>query len=57
MEGAKRLVTRRGDVVDRIDGLEDAARAARGRLPDLLVDEATTVAEREIGRASCRERV
>ncbi len=46
MEGAKRLVTRRGDVVDRIDGLEDAARAARGRLPDLLVDEATTVAER-----------
>jgi len=46
VEGAKRLVTRRGDVVDRIDGLEDAARAARGRLPDLLVDEATTVAER-----------
>lgn len=46
VEGAKRLVSRRGEVVDRIDGLEDAARAARGRLPDLLVDEATTVAER-----------
>ena len=46
VEGAKRLVTRRGDLVDRIDGLEEAARAARGRLPDLLVDEATTVAER-----------
>jgi energy-coupling factor transporter ATP-binding protein EcfA2 len=46
VEGAKRLVTRRGDLVDRIDGLEEATRAARGRLPDLLVDEATTVAER-----------
>ena len=46
VEGAKRMVTRRGDVVDRIDGLEEAARAARGRLPDDLVDEAAVVAER-----------
>lgn len=45
--GAKKLVTRRsGDLTDRIDGLEEAARSARGRLPDLLVDEALTVARR-----------
>ncbi len=46
VEGAKRLVGRGPDVVDRIDGLEEAARAARGRLPDDLVDEASAVAER-----------
>ena len=46
VEGAKRLVPRRGDVTDRIDGLDDAARAARGRLPDKLIDEATAVSER-----------
>ena len=46
VEGAKRLVGRGGDIVDRIDGLDEAARAARGRLPDALVDEATAVAER-----------
>ena len=46
VEGAKRLVGRGGDVTDRIDGLEDAARASRGRLPDDLVDEAAALAER-----------
>ncbi len=45
--GAKRLVTGRGgDVTDRIDGLEEAVRSARGRLPDPLVDEAEAVARR-----------
>ena len=34
VEGAKRLVGRGNDVTDRIDGLEEAARSARGRLPD-----------------------
>jgi GTPase Era involved in 16S rRNA processing len=46
VEGAKKLVSRRSDVVDRIDGLDEAARAARGRLDDALVDEAAAVAER-----------
>lgn len=46
VEGAKKLVGRRSDVVDRIDGLDEAARAARGRLDDALVDEAAAVAER-----------
>ncbi len=46
VEGARKAVGRRGDVVDRIDGLEEAARSARGRLPDSLVDEAVTVTER-----------
>jgi GTP-binding protein EngB required for normal cell division len=46
VEGAKRLVGRGSDVPDRIDGLDDAARAARGRLDDALVDEAAGVAER-----------
>ena len=45
VEGAKRLVGRGSDVADRIDGLADAARAARGRLDDGLVDEASAVAE------------
>ncbi len=46
VEGAKRLVGKRSDVVDRIDGLDEAARSARGRLDDRLVDEAAAVAER-----------
>src|SRR3954453_15269039 len=50
VEGAKKLVGRGGDVVDRIDGLDEAARAARGRLPDALVDEAAAVVERAGGR-------
>jgi GTP-binding protein EngB required for normal cell division len=46
VEGAKKLVGRGGDIVDRIDGLDEAARASRGRLPDALVDEAAAVASR-----------
>jgi GTP-binding protein EngB required for normal cell division len=46
VEGARKVVGRRGDVVDRIDGLEEAARSARGRLPDPLVDEAEAVTRR-----------
>ena len=46
VQGAKRLVGRGSDVTDRIDGLADAARAARGRLDDDLVEEATAVAQR-----------
>jgi GTP-binding protein EngB required for normal cell division len=46
VEGARRITGRRGDLTDRIDGLEDAARNARGRLPDQLVEEAASVAER-----------
>ena len=46
VESAKRKVGIRGDVADRIDGLEEAARSARGRLPDSLVDEAAAVAAR-----------
>ncbi len=50
VEGAKRLVGRGGHVADRIDGLDEAVRAARGRLDDRLVDEAAAVAERAGGR-------
>jgi GTP-binding protein EngB required for normal cell division len=46
LQGAKRLVGRGTDVVDRIDALEEAARSSRGRLPDDLVDEAATVVDR-----------
>ena len=46
VEGARRMTGRRGDVADRIDGLEDAVRNARGRLPDDLVEEAASVVER-----------
>jgi GTP-binding protein EngB required for normal cell division len=46
VEGAKKIVSRRGDVVDRIDGLEEAVRASRGRLPDPLVEEADRVTQR-----------
>ncbi|MGN6129802.1 MAG: GTPase family protein [Nocardioidaceae bacterium] len=46
VEGAKRLVGRGPALVDRIDGLEEAVRASRGRLDDGLVDEAAEVVER-----------
>src|SRR4051794_41816467 len=50
VEGAKKLVGRSRDIVDRIDGLDEAARAARGRLPDALVGEAAAVVGRAGGR-------
>jgi GTP-binding protein EngB required for normal cell division len=50
LEGAKRLVTRGSDIGTRIDGLEKAVEASRGRLDDALVDEASAVAARAAGR-------
>src|SRR6478736_4797981 len=50
LEGTDRLVTRGSDIGARIDGLDDAARAARGRLDDALVDGAAGVVDRAAGR-------
>ena len=50
LEGAKKLVTRGTEIGARIDALETAAAAARGRLDDALVDEAEAVAARAAGR-------
>ena len=46
VEGARRLVGRGNDLTDRLDGLEEAVRSSRGRLPDDLVDGAAAVVER-----------
>ena len=47
VEGAKRLVGKgSSDVGTRVEGLEQAVEAARGRLDDEVVDEAAAVAER-----------
>ena len=46
LEGAKRLVSRGSDLGDRIEGLEQATEAARGRLDDHVVDEAEAAAHR-----------
>jgi GTPase Era involved in 16S rRNA processing len=50
IEGARKLVTRGTDIGARIEGLDAATRAARGRLDDALVDEAQTVVDRATGR-------
>src|SRR6476469_3365476 len=50
LEGAKKLVTRGTDIGARIDALDQATVAARGRLDDELVDEARTVVDRASGR-------
>ncbi|WP_435742412.1 GTPase [Nocardioides sp. SYSU DS0663] len=50
LEGAKKLVTRGTDIGARIEALESATRAARGRLDDTLLDEVETVADRAAGR-------
>ena len=50
LEGAKKLVTRGSDIGARIDGLDTATEAARGRLDDALVDDATAVVDRASGR-------
>ena len=49
-EGARKLVTRGTDIGARIEGLEAAAVAARGRLDDAVVDDVATVADRAAGR-------
>ncbi|MFC7493908.1 MULTISPECIES: GTPase [unclassified Nocardioides] len=50
LEGTGRLVTRGTDIGSRIDGLDDAARAARGRIDDAIVDDCVDVVERAAGR-------
>lgn len=50
LEGAKKLVTRSSDIGARVEGLERAAAAARGRVDDAVVDEARTVADRAASR-------
>src|SRR6478752_411105 len=50
LEGTDRLVTRGTEIGARIDGLDGAATAARGRLDDGLVDDASGVVERAAGR-------
>lgn len=50
LEGARNLVTRGTDLGARIEGLETAAAAARGRVDDGLVDHAETIAARAAGR-------
>jgi GTPase Era involved in 16S rRNA processing len=50
LEGARRLVARGSDLGGRIDALQSAAEAARGRLDDVVVGDAEEVVERAAGR-------
>jgi GTPase Era involved in 16S rRNA processing len=50
LEETNRLVTRGTDIGARIDGLDDAVRAGRGRLDDSLVDAAAELVDRAAGR-------
>jgi GTP-binding protein EngB required for normal cell division len=50
LEGARRLVTRGTDIGARLEGLDSAVMAARGRLDDALLDEAAGVVDRAAGR-------
>ena len=50
LEGAKKLVARGSDLGARIEGLDAAADAARGRLDDAVVDQAREAADRASGR-------
>jgi GTP-binding protein EngB required for normal cell division len=50
LEGAKKLVARGSDIGARVQALDDAAQAARGRLDDALLDRADQVADRAAGR-------
>ena len=50
LQGAKKIVTRSGDLGPRVEGLAEAVEASRGRLPDEIVDEAAGVVERAAGR-------
>ena len=50
LEGTKQLVTRGTDIGGRLEGLDAATQAARGRLDDALVDEAQAVVDRATGR-------
>ena len=50
LEGARKMVTRGTDIGARIEGLDTATEAARGRLDDALVDDARAVVDRASGR-------
>ena len=50
LEGAKKLVSRSTDIGARIEGLDAAIVASRGRLPDALLDDSQTVLERASSR-------
>jgi GTPase Era involved in 16S rRNA processing len=50
LEGAKKLVARGSDLGARIEGLDAAADAARGRLDDAVVDEVREVVDRASSR-------
>lgn len=50
LEGARKLVTRGSDLGARIDALDAAVRAARGRLDDAVLDEVQEVVDRAAGR-------
>ena len=48
LEGAKKLVARGSDLGARIEGLDAAADAARGRLDDAVVDDVRAAADRAV---------
>src|SRR3712207_5053139 len=50
LEGARKLVTRGSDLGTRLDALEVAVKAARGRLDDGVLDETEAVVERATAR-------
>ena len=50
LEGARKLLARGTDIGARVDGLEAASQAARGRLDDELVDRAEAVAKKAASR-------
>ncbi|MCD6640458.1 MAG: YfjP family GTPase, partial [Nocardioides sp.] len=50
LEGAKKLVTRSSDIGTRVEALETAVQAARGRVDDDIVDDAAAVVERAASR-------
>ncbi len=50
LEGAKKLVTRSSGIGARVEGLDRAVTAARGRVDDALVDDVAKVVDRAAGR-------
>lgn len=50
LEGAKKLVTRSPEIGARVEGLDAAVEAARGRLDDAVLDDARAVVDRAAGR-------
>ncbi|KRF07693.1 ABC transporter [Nocardioides sp. Soil777] len=50
LEGAKKLVSRSSDIGARVQGLEQAVDAARGRVDDTILDDAQAVVDRASSR-------